>query len=178
MPICIAIDFETSGYSVDSACAIGMIKMDNLQIVDNFYRLIKPPSPIVHFTHIHGLSWNDLKEEQPFSIIWDEAQKFIQNADYFIAHNAAFDRNILYGCCQSFKKERPEKPFLCTLKGSRRVLPLKSKSLNNVCNYLGIALNHHNALSDANGCACVYKKLLSMGLSEKDMMLKDKKIFN
>lgn len=66
---------------------------------------------------------------------------------------------------------RPEAPFLCTLKGSRRSLPLPSKKLNLVCEYFGIALNHHNAASDAQACAEVYLRLRGLGVTDAQMRL-------
>ena len=63
-------------------------------------------------------------------------------------------------------------PFLCTLKGSRRSLPLPSRKLNCVCDYFGIPLRHHDAASDAEACAQVYLRLRERGVSDAEMRLK------
>lgn len=155
----IAIDFETAGRYDHSACAVGMVKIENMQITDSFYRLIRPPSSTVLYTDIHGLTWNDLKSEKSFRDVWYEGREFITGSDYFIAHYAVFDRKILKGCCEYFCHNYPVQPFLCTCKGARKLIRQKSHALNNVCKTLGIELNHHHALSDAMACAEVFLNL-------------------
>ena len=56
-------------------------------------------------------------------------------------------------------------------KGARRSLPLPSKKLNHVCEHFGIALDHHNAESDAAACAEVYLRLRAMGVTDGQMRL-------
>ena len=38
-----AIDFETADYESDSACAVAVVTVENGEIADRFYRLIRPP---------------------------------------------------------------------------------------------------------------------------------------
>lgn len=167
----IAIDFETSGSYEGCACALGMTKISDGHIQDEFYTLIRPPSSRVLFSHIHGLFWKDLKAAPTFRDIWANIISFIGACDILIAHNASFDRNVLLGCCKAFHLELPSISFICTLKGARKLLPLSSKSLNCVCEYLKIPLNHHNALSDARASAIIYLHLKSMGISDKEMLI-------
>lgn len=167
----IAIDFETAGYYGHSACALGMTKIVDGGIADQYYSLIRPPSSRVCFTHVHGLRWKDLKNERPFSRVWPEALEFIGDARYFIAHNAPFDRGVLYACCSAFGLKQPEQAFICTLKGARRKVAIKSRALGNLCGYFSIDLNHHHAASDARACALVYLELRKLGLSDMDMLL-------
>jgi len=65
-----AIDFETANNARDSACAVGVVIVDGGRIVDRLSALIRPPSRTFLFTHIHGLSWNDVKDAQPFDAVW------------------------------------------------------------------------------------------------------------
>ncbi len=152
----IAIDFETSDYVPNSACAIGMVKIFNGEIIDEFYSLIKPPSSKIYFYHIHGLTWSILKRYKTFSDQWSNIESFIHNSFAFVAHNASFDKRILNGTCEHYGITAPTIQFYCTLKGSRKNLKLKSNSLQNVCNHLNIGLNHHNALSDALASAQIF----------------------
>ena len=40
----VAIDFETANNSADSACSIGLVKMDEEgAVIDSFYSLVRPP---------------------------------------------------------------------------------------------------------------------------------------
>lgn len=168
---CVAIDFETSGHSGRDACAIGLARLEQGRVVERFARLIRPPSPRVYFTHIHGLRWSDLKDQPGFAEVWGEARALLHGARYLIAHNARFDRGVLLACCQAFGVVGPDLPFLCTLKGARRGLRLPSNRLNCVCAHFGIPLKHHDAGSDAEGCALVYARLRALGVTDEVMLL-------
>lgn len=162
-PVCVALDFETAGYYKHSACSIGLVRIEGDEIGDEFSSLIRPPSPDVKFTHIHGLRWKDLKDAEKFPEVWQTCLEFLDGAQYLIAHNARFDRGVLYACCDEYGCERPTQPFLCTMKGSRKVLSVSSHRLNALCDYFGIELDHHNALSDARACARLFLKLRKRG---------------
>lgn len=167
----VAIDFETSAYRGPCACAIGLTRMENLRVVDSYYTLIRPPSSRVYFTAIHGLRWSDLKNERPFNEVWPEIAKFIADAQYLIAHNARFDSNVLATCCEAYGISAHGKPFLCTLRGSRKGLKLPSYSLSSVCDHFGIELNHHHAGSDATACGLIHSRLTELGITTEQMFL-------
>lgn len=167
----VAIDFETAGYSGHSACAVGLARIENGRLAGSFYQLLRPPSSRVLFTEIHGLTWPMLKDAPTFVEIWPECSAFMQGARFLLAHNASFDRRVLLACCRAAGLPAPELPFLCTLRGSRRSLPLPSKKLNRVCEYFGIALTHHHAASDAAACAEIYLRLRALGVTDSQMRL-------
>lgn len=167
----IAIDFETSGYSAHSACAVGLARIEHGQVADVFYSLIRPPSSRVLFTEIHGLTWPMLQDAPTFAELWPRMEAFLAGADALLAHNASFDRRVLAASCRAVGVDAPHTPFLCTLKGSRRSLPLASKKLSSVCAYFGIALNHHHAGSDAEACARIYLHLRERGVTDAQMRL-------
>lgn len=167
----VAIDFETSAWRGACACAIGMARMENLQIVATYYSLIQPPSSRVYFTDIHGLTWKDLKNQRTFAEIWPEIAHFISDAKYLIAHNANFDRNVLTACCNAYGIVAPKQPFLCTLRGARKALHLKSYRLSTVSEYFGIELDHHHAGSDAQACGLIHSRLTEIGISSAQMCL-------
>ena len=168
---CVAIDFETSGYAPHSACAVGLARIEGGRVADCFYSLLRPPSARVLFTEIHGLTWPMLKNAPVFAEVWPEAIVFLRGARFLLAHNASFDRRVLLACCRAAGQPTPNIPFLCTLKGARRSLPLPSKKLNLLCEHFGIALNHHNAVSDAQACAQVYLRRRALGVTDAQMRL-------
>jgi len=172
MSVVIALDFETADRWPDSACALGMVRIVDGRIEDDWYSLIRPPRSRVYFTDIHGLTWNMLKDERPFSQLWPEISAFMEGADLFVAHNASFDRRVLLACCDASAVTVPAAPFVCTVKGSRRGLNLPHNRLNDVCCHLGIELNHHHAASDANAAAQIYLHLRGRGLTDDEMLLK------
>ncbi|MDO5484098.1 MAG: 3'-5' exonuclease [Desulfovibrionaceae bacterium] len=168
---CVAIDFETSGYAAHTACAVGLARIDEGRISRCFYSLIRPPSSRVLFTEIHGLTWPMLRDAPVFADVWQEASPLLEGTRYLLAHNASFDRRVLQACCRAAGLTAPQIPFLCTLKGARRTLPLPSKKLSAVCEHFGIALEHHHAGSDARACAEIYVRLRAQGLTDSQMRL-------
>ena len=50
-----------------------------------------------------------------------------------------------------------------TIKAAKSFIKLPSYKLNKVCAHLGIELDHHEALSDAMGCAKIMIKALEKG---------------
>jgi DNA polymerase-3 subunit epsilon len=152
----VAIDFETANYRADSACAVGLVKVVDGVIVDKAVHLIRPPTREFVFTYIHGLSWKDVAKSADFGSLWPEIERFIEGAEFFAAHNASFDRGVLAACCASYGIKAPSLPFRCTVQISRAAWNIRPTKLSDVCRELGIALNHHEALSDAMACAEIY----------------------
>ncbi len=172
MACVVALDFETADKYTDSACALGMSRVEDGKVTANWYRLIRPPRPKVYFTEIHGLTWEMLKGQPSFADLWPDIHGFLAGAGLLVAHNASFDRRVLLGCCRAFGLEAPNLPFACTVKGSRLKLHLPHHRLNDVCAYLGLELEHHNAASDALAAAKIYLYLRSRGMTDDEMMLK------
>lgn len=148
-----AIDFETANYSADSACAIGMVVVDDGCIVHRAYHLIRPPTREFTFTHIHGLRWSDVHDEPAFDEIWTELQKRMGSVQFLAAHNAPFDRKVLLACCECHSLPIVRQPFICTVQVAREVWDIRPTKLPDVCRYLDIPLKHHSADSDAEACA-------------------------
>lgn len=149
----IALDFETADYGRDSACAVGLARVEDCRVTSTAYRLIRPPRRDMRFTAIHGLTWEDVENELPFGEVWPELAALFEGIDFIAAHNAPFDKGVLYACCAAAGLEAPPQPFLCTVKLSKQELGLKPATLSHVCRRLSIPLKHHNALSDAEACA-------------------------
>jgi DNA polymerase III subunit epsilon len=149
----VAIDFETADFGRDSACAIALVRVEGNEIVDKTYSLIRPPRARFQFTYIHGITWEQVRHQPTFGELWPEMSAFLAGAEYFVAHNATFDKGVLEACCAQAGLPPPRLPFRCTVKLARQVWRLPSNKLNLVCEHLQIPLNHHNALSDAEACA-------------------------
>jgi DNA polymerase III epsilon subunit-like protein len=63
----VALDFETADYGQDSACALGLVRVEAGRIVQREHRLIRPPRRRFVFTHIHGLTWGDVAAVPSFA---------------------------------------------------------------------------------------------------------------
>lgn len=149
----VAIDFETADNGRDSACAIGLVVVEDLRIVERHYSLLRPPRRRIQFTHIHGIAWKDVADAPTFAEHWPEIAKRIRGASFLAAHNAPFDRSVLEACCMAAGITPPRKRFECTVRIARQTWALPSARLSAVCEHLGIELDHHHALSDALACA-------------------------
>jgi len=155
LPNFVAIDFETANANRDSACAIGLTRVEAGSIVARHSRLIRPPTREFNYfcTRIHGLRWGDVWREPTFGDLWTEIEHLFTDVTFIAAHNAKFDRAVLHACCKLYNIEMPTAPFVDTVTLSRKSWELPSVKLSIVCEYLEIPLNHHEAGSDAEACA-------------------------
>jgi DNA polymerase-3 subunit epsilon len=154
-PTFVALDFETADYSPDSACALGLVRVENHRIVERTYSLIKPPRKRFVFTYLHGITWEDVAHQPSFAELWPAYSLMLEGIDFLAAHNASFDRSVLHRCCGAAGLEPPQIPFRCTVQLARQIWNIKPTKLNNVCDHLGITLKHHHAASDAEACALI-----------------------
>lgn len=149
----VAIDFETADHGADSACAVGLVRVENLEVVHRAAVLIRPPRERILFTRVHGITWRMVAAEPAFVEVWPRLAPLLDGATFLAAHNAPFDRRVLYVCCDAAGLARPPQPFLCTVHVARRTWRQKPNNLPAVCDRLGIGLRHHDAGSDAEACA-------------------------
>lgn len=156
-----AIDFETA-YS-HHICAVGIVVVEDGLIVDEYYRLVKPPGNFYNWYHtrVHGITAKETLNEPKFIEIYPEIRQRLTGRRV-VAHNSRFDRNVLYrsmaeyGIRSTDLGERYD--WHCTVQLYRKKYPGSAK-LSNCCSQLNIPLNHHHALSDAKACALLYLKM-------------------
>jgi DNA polymerase-3 subunit epsilon len=149
----VAIDFETADHGADSACAVGLARVEGLKVVARESVLIRPPRRQFLFTFIHGITWDMVADEPAFAEVWPRLAPLLDGAAFLAAHNAPFDRRVLAACCAAGELAVPELEFVCTVQVARRKWGLKPNDLASVCRRLGIGLIHHDAGSDAEACA-------------------------
>ncbi len=157
-----AIDFETATGKPSSACAVGIITVENGLIVDEYASLIQPPNNEYSYFNIkvHGITENDTADVLIFRDIYPEIKKRIAGKT-IVAHNESFDRNVLINSMAFYGLEYSDlcipSKWECTLKIYRQK-GYKPASLDVCCQRQGINLNHHEALSDARACALLFLK--------------------
>lgn len=156
----VAIDFETATPAKDSACAVGVVWVKGLDIVEEYYTLIQPPNNEYNYynTRVHGIRSKDTVDAPTFHEIFPKLKSIIQGKR-MVAHNAAFDRDILFHSMLNnglkFSELNLQKKWDCTVKIYRKKGLFKTNLA--ACSKLyGIPLTHHNALSDAIACAKLY----------------------
>ena len=161
-----AIDFETANPSPMSACAVGLTVFDGGEMVFSDSWLIRPhpyydafyPS----FIDIHGITPDQVADAPFFPKVYEQLKPWLDGG-VLCAHNAGFDMKVLASCCSLYRLELPDAPYFCTVKLSRKVYPyLKHHRLNDLCDYMGIQLDHHDAGSDARGCALIVANTMNL----------------
>lgn len=158
----VAIDFETANYPRNSAIALGLSVIENDKIVETKSWLFRPPGTRIYirpdFIDIHGIRPEHLKDKPDFSGIWaEEISEYLRYADTLIAHNAGFDRSVLYAVAEHYDIGLPAYSWKCTVNLSRVMWPgLFNHKLPTVCEHLGITLIHHDPASDAEAAAKIY----------------------
>src|SRR6187402_382680 len=85
-----AIDFETADHGPDSACAVGVVRVEDMRVVARETVLIRPPRPHILFSFIHGITWAMVKDEAPFRDAWTKVAPLLDGVNYLAAHNAPF----------------------------------------------------------------------------------------
>ena len=152
-PVLLALDFETANQDPDSACQIGLVRLEGWRVVGEAARLVRPPTDLFLFSHIHGITWERVSGEPSWDRVWPELAPYFEGVDFLAAHNARFDQGVLEASCARYGLAAPSLPAVDTVQVARRVWNIFPTKLNLVCQRLGIPLDHHEALSDARACA-------------------------
>ena len=155
-----AIDFETATGKRDSACAIGLVTVEQGKITEEFYSLIQPPANLYNGMNIavHGIRPQDTLSAPNFAAIYPEIRKRLQHRT-IVAHNEVFDRSVLRRTMEYYDLDYSELGLADRWECTMRIYKAKGfvpYRLNACCERLGIPLKHHEALSDAIGCAKLY----------------------
>jgi DNA polymerase-3 subunit epsilon len=130
-----------------------LFSVEGERIVARAHRYIRPPRSAFEFTWCHGITWTQVRSEPTFGPVWLDLLPLLDGADFIAAHNASFDKSVLSTCCAAAGIAPPPQRFECTVKLARKTWDLRPTTLPHVCTHLGISLQHHEALSDAEACA-------------------------
>ena len=157
-----AIDFETATSHPESACAVGIVTVENGVIVEEYVTLIQPPNNEYWYRNImcHGIQPIQTLEKPMFDDLFPEIQKRLFGKK-LVAHNERFDRNVLmktmkyYGLYYDELELHDPNMWECTCKIYRKK-GYKPANLKYCSDQNNIELNHHEALSDARACAKLY----------------------
>lgn len=149
-----AIDFETANAAPNSICQVGLVRVENGEIVDSINELVLPPGNEYNFYNIkvHGIKPAMTASADTFDIVWQKFSKYIIDQNV-VAHNVKFDSGCLNKTLAFYGIEKPNYKTHCTVKIYKRNLAF-------LCDKYGIELNHHDAYSDALACAKLFMKYL------------------
>ncbi len=159
-----AVDFETATFSRASACALGVVIVEDGRELHRQAWLIRPPGNRYEAGNIaiHGIQPADTERAPDFETVWSEAMTMIADRP-LVAHNAAFDVGVIRRSCQEFELQPPTSDYVCTVQLSRRTWPeLSAHKLPIVAGHVGAQLDHHDALSDAAACSTILHACLDV----------------
>jgi len=155
-----AIDFETAQGYRWSICQVGLIRIENGEIVKQLDLLVQPPQNYYwdKFIDIHGITPEDTINSPTFDKIWKQIEPFIKG-QHVVAHNGfSFDFHCIKQTLEYYNLNVPEYERHCTYR-------IYGSNLASLCEVYEIELNHHDALSDARACAKLF--LISQNKSEQ-----------
>ena len=161
----VAFDVETPNRYNNRMSAIGISIIEGREIVDSFYSLIDPLQPFDWFnTQLTGINEESVFDAPTFPEIWQTIEPILSSG-ILVAHNAAFDMSVLRSCLRDYEIEwKASVKGLCTVVMGRKLLPDISHRLNDMCDYYGIELNHHQADSDSRACAEILLRYMESGV--------------
>ena len=141
---------------------LGALRVSDGEAQDHFVSLVRPMVEIdPGATEYHGITDEDVRDAP---LTQEVLERFVEWAgdDWFVAHNAGSDAQILGFEFARYGIPAPEQPFLDTLKLAKRFLPdAPDHKLSTLCAFLELEEgNLHRALDDATYCwqvleACV-----------------------
>lgn len=157
-------DVETPNRSNDRISSIGVTVIQSGEIVDSKSYLVNPEVPFAAYnTQLTGIDSQLVKDAPTFPQVWEDIHPLFDGA-ILVAHSARFDLSVLRKTLAAYHIPAFQVKYLCTLELSQNVFPnLEKYRLNNVCDYLGIPLDHHQASSDSLACANILQHIISIG---------------
>ena len=157
-------DVETPNRMNNRMSAIGITIIEDRQIEKEFYTLVNPETHFDPFnTMLTGISEESVRNAPSFPEVWEKIEPYMSGG-LLVAHNAQFDMGVLKKCLRAYEIEwKPCAHYICTVQMGRRLLPGISHKLNDLCDYYGIALDHHKADSDSRACAQILLRYLQSG---------------
>ncbi len=145
-----AIDFETMTAERTSACAIGIVRVENCVITQKFYSLIKPipDSRTKNNSFVHGITPEMVQNAPTFEELWPVIRHYFEK-QVIVCHNADFDADVLDRVSNFYGIDFPIKEMIDTMQ-------ITHAGLAESCASANIPLpDHHDALCDATACAMI-----------------------
>ncbi|HLA39242.1 MAG TPA: 3'-5' exonuclease [Candidatus Glassbacteria bacterium] len=166
----VVVDVETTGFRppADRVIELGMVRVEQGQVVDSFETLLNPRRPIPGpITSLTGISWEMVSGSPTFEKICSTFLGFLGDS-VFVAHNAPFDWRFVQSEVILATGCRLLNPRLCTRILARRLLPeVDRRSLDELARFFNLGFTaRHRALGDALVTAEILLRLLERALEK------------
>ena len=150
-------DLETTGgnHDKDKIIEIGLVKIENLKIVDEKHYLIQPEIKIPDFIQkLTQIGPKEVEHARLIQDVIDEILMFMGNS-ILVAHNTSFDIPFFNSVLKRLGKKELINKSLCTNLMTKHLIPnLLNSNLNYMSKIFGIKHKQaHRALDDAKATA-------------------------
>lgn len=165
------VDTETTGLSsyYDEIIEVGILKIRDGKVVDQYSQLIKPNNAIDDFiTYLTGITNKMLVNQPSIKEVEGEILDFLGD-DIIVGHNTSFDIRFLNA---SFK-ETLKNEYMDTMIFSRKIYPqLPHHRLSDLAKFLNLTNSQHRALADCTTTYQLYETIKST-MDERGLKLSD-----
>jgi DNA polymerase-3 subunit epsilon len=124
-------------------------------VVARLKSLIRTVPSRFSFSRLHGITAIDSQNGASFRDVWTNALPLVHGAAFIATHHVGFDLRVLHAQCASAGIDTPRVRFVCTRLLAAVLCGPRNARLDLACAHLGIALRHHDALSDAEASASI-----------------------
>ncbi len=152
----IAIDFETATPQ-RAACQIGIVVVKGGNIVKEIIHLIQPPQNKYsdRCIKVHGITPELTANSPTFDILWNDIREYFEG-NFIVAHNAAFDLDVLYKSLDAYQIPYP------IFMGTACTYHITGLSLQDACTKYNVNLcDHHDGLCDSRASAQLFLMYLN-----------------
>ncbi|EHJ07837.1 3'-5' exonuclease [Staphylococcus simiae] len=157
----VALDFETANGKRTSICSVGMVKVIDNQITESFHTLVNPQDYFSQQNiNVHGIEPQDVEQSPTFDYVYPYMMQFIDHLPV-VAHNAAFDMNVLHQSIKKIGLPTPTLNYFCSYQLAKRTVDSHRYGLKYMMDFYHLDFHgHHDALNDAKACAMITFRLL------------------
>lgn len=161
----IVFDVETPNKANDRICSLGITEIENENIIKTQNFIINPECSFDSLNIlIHGINECDVINSETFPYVWEKIRSLFFDR-IVIAHNACFDLSVLRKTLIAYGLDEQAVYYIDTIKAAQVAYPnLPNYKLNTICEYLGIALNHHDSGSDCRATAELFLNICHRGV--------------
>ena len=163
-----ALDVETANLSQASICQIGVVKVVEGEIVNEYNWLIDPEEWFDPFhVRIHGIDASKVKGCKTYKEIHKELSGLLEGE--IVIHHGAFDKGAISRVSEKYSVVPAEFNWVDSTRVVRRVFEDFRSSgygLANLAKHFGFEFKHHDALEDAKVTVRVMEACLSQSESD------------
>jgi DNA polymerase-3 subunit epsilon len=162
----VAIRFDYADYDLDSACAIGLVKVQNGKPIEALYEKFSPSIQDFHFvddsSQTGGLRKADLEGMSIFPVLWPAIKEFIGDLPLVANSATTYMKTLEILWVHSAEEVNPI-AYLCTQVLGRKVTELGSFNLEFYSNTFGYELPEPaSALDKSKATAAIMLGLLEL----------------